>query len=377
MEAGERVRRLLRGLSKAILTYEHSSCAVTIEQGEESPRFSDRSDRKVHKSWTRLQGPVRFGGGFGLAGTARALTVPGMSQEPVEFYHRGRRERLEEQVPGEAWLRWLYSSSISGRVALHVLAKRALCSWWYGRKMDHPRSVHKVLPFIVEHDLDVDEFAKQAMAYKTFNEFFYRALKPSARPIDANPRSAVLPADGRHLVFPDVDAADGFYVKGERFDLGELIGGAHTARQFAGGAMLISRLAPVDYHRFHFPCAGTPGRASEIKGLLYSVNPIALRRNIRYLVQNKRMVTLLDSELFGTVAMIEVGATMVGAIRQTFIPATKVKKGEEKGLFKFGGSCVITLFQKGRIVFDDDLRRHSAGQVETYAKMGERLGVAP
>ncbi len=326
---------------------------------------------------TNAGGASGAGGGFGLAGTVRVLTVPGMSQEPVEFYHRGRRERLEEQVPGEAWLRWLYSSSISGRVALHVLAKRALCSWWYGRKMDHPRSVHKVLPFIVEHDLDVDEFTKQAMAYKTFNEFFYRALKPSARPIDADPRSAVLPADGRHLVFPDVDAADGFYVKGERFDLGELIGGAHTARQFAGGAMLISRLAPVDYHRFHFPCPGTPGRASEIKGLLYSVNPIALRRNVRYLVQNKRMVTLLDSELFGTVAMIEVGATMVGAIRQTYIPATKVKKGEEKGLFKFGGSCVITLFQKGRIVFDDDLRRQSAGHVETYAKMGERLGVAP
>ncbi len=300
-----------------------------------------------------------------------------MSQEPIEFFHRQRRELVEEQVPGEAWLRWLYSSSISGQVALHMLAKRALLTWWYGRRMDNRKSVHKVLPFIVEHDLNVDEFAKQAFAYKTFNEFFYRKLKDSARPIHADPATAILPADGRHLVFPNVDEADGFYVKGDRFDLDELLGGELVARQFAGGAMVISRLAPVDYHRFHFPCAGTPGRAQEIGGSLFSVNPIALRRNVRYLVQNKRMVTLLDSEKFGTVAMIEVGATMVGGIRQTYLAGTKVKKGEEKGLFKFGGSCVITVFQKGRIAVDADLREQSAQYIETYAKMGERLGSAP
>ncbi len=283
---------------------------------------------------------------------------------------------VEEKIPGEFWLRWLYSSSLSGRLALHALVKRAFFSWLYGRKMDKPRSVHRVLPFIVEHDLDVDEFAKQAMAYKTFNEFFARKLKASARPIDADPASAILPADGRHLVFPDVDAADGFYVKGDRFELGELIGGELVAKQFAGGAMLISRLAPVDYHRFHFPCAGTPGRASEIKGPLFSVNPVALRRSVRYLVQNKRMVTLHETERFGLVALIEVGATMVGGIHQSFIPGTKVKKGDEKGLFKFGGSCVITLFQRDRIVFDADLREQSLNHIETFAKMGERFGVA-
>jgi len=283
---------------------------------------------------------------------------------------------VEEKIPGEFWLRWLYSSSLSGRLALHGLVKRAFFSWLYGRKMDKPRSVHRVLPFIVEHDLDVDEFAKQAMAYKTFNEFFARKLKASARPIDADPASAILPADGRHLVFPDVDAADGFYVKGDRFELGELIGGELVAKQFAGGAMLISRLAPVDYHRFHFPCAGTPGRASEIKGPLFSVNPVALRRSVRYLVQNKRMVTLHETERFGLVALIEVGATMVGGIHQSFIPGTKVKKGDEKGLFKFGGSCVITLFQRDRIVFDADLREQSLNHIETFAKMGERFGVA-
>ncbi|MFA5058926.1 MAG: archaetidylserine decarboxylase, partial [Opitutaceae bacterium] len=226
-------------------------------------------------------------------------------------------------------------------------------------------------------------FAKSAFSFKTFNEFFHRALKPGVRPIAPGDDVAVLPADGRHLVFPDVDAADGFDVKGAKFTLAELLGAAHLppeqqglASRFAGGAMLISRLAPVDYHRFHFPVGGGAGEPRLIKGWLYSVHPIALRRNLRYLVENKRMVTLIESPAFGPVAMIEVGATNVGRIRQLFIPGRPVAKGEEKGLFAFGGSCVITLFGRGRIRFDADLIGQSAQHLETYAKMGDRLGVA-
>ena len=116
-------------------------------------------------------------------------------------------------------------------------------------------------------------------SYRTFNEFFYRALKPEARPITAGEAVAVFPADGRHLVFPNVDAVEGFYVKGAKFTLAELLGDGALAAEFAGGAMLISRLCPVDYHRFHFPVAGTPGDARLINGWLYSVSPVALRRN--------------------------------------------------------------------------------------------------
>jgi phosphatidylserine decarboxylase len=75
--------------------------------------------------------------------------------------------------------------------------------------------------------------------------------------------------------------------------------------------------------------------------------------------------------------MIEVGATNVGSIKQTHVPDRAVRKGEEKGLFKFGGSCVITLFQRGRIRFDADLVAQSAQCIETYARMGDRLGEAP
>jgi len=296
-----------------------------------------------------------------------------MPAEPIQFYDRHHQKIETEKIYGEPWLRFTYENPV-GRLFLGLFVRRAIFSRLYGWRMNRRASAQKVLPFIVRYNLDVDEFAKSALAYRTFNEFFFRALKPGTRPIAPGDNVAVLPADGRHLVFPNVDASNGFYVKGEKFSLAELLGDAEQAKSFAGGAMIISRLAPVDYHRFHFPCAGTPGRARLINGCLYSVNPVALRRNVRYLVQNKRYVTLLESPGFGPVAMIEVGATAVGSVTQTHVPGRAVAKGEEKGLFKFGGSCVITLFQAGRIAFDGDLVEQSAQQVETYAHMGDRLG---
>ena len=305
-----------------------------------------------------------------------------MPAEPIRFYHRARKTIETEQVFGEAWLRWTYETA-PGRATLHLLAKRWLVSAFFGWRMNWRYSAQKILPFIAQYDLDVDEFAKSPFAYRTFNEFFYRALKPGSRPIAAGDRVAVLPADGRHLAMPNVDAAAGFYVKGQRFNLAALLGEAELpeserrlTREYAGGSLLISRLCPVDYHRFHFPVAGTPGEARLINGWLYSVSPIALRRHLGYLWENKRMLTLVDSPDFGRVAMAEIGATMVGSIVQTHVAGRPVAKGEEKGLFKFGGSCVVTIFPPGRIRFDSDLIEQSAQQRETYARMGERLGEA-
>jgi phosphatidylserine decarboxylase len=132
----------------------------------------------------------------------------------------------------------------------------------------------------------------------------------------------------------------------------------------------------VDYHRFHFPVAGKPGEPRLINGWLYSVSPVALRQNLAYLWENKRMITLVDSPVFGQVAVCEIGATMVGSIFQSFLPGRPVAKGEEKGLFKFGGSCVVTIFQPGKIKLDADLVEQGATGLEVYARMGERLGVA-
>lgn len=299
-----------------------------------------------------------------------------MASAPIRFYHRYKKTIEVEQVFGERWLRFAYENPV-GRFFVWLLARRAFFSRWYGYKMNKRVSALRVIPFIAQYGIDVDEFAKSAFDYKTFNEFFYRALKPEARPIAPGENVAVFPADGRHLAFGDVLAAPGFYVKGATFTVAELLGDPATAAQFEGGSLLISRLCPVDYHRFHFPVSGAPADSSRIDGWLYSVSPVALRHNLRYLVANKREVTLIESPQFGTVAMIEVGATNVGSIRQTYVSGRTVQKGDEKGLFAFGGSCVITVFQRGKIRFDDDVVARSAEQIETYARMGDRLGVVP
>jgi len=298
-----------------------------------------------------------------------------MSAEPIRYFHRTKQVVETEQVYGESWLRWTYGTAL-GRFALWLLVKRAVVSRYYGWRMTWRASANKILPFIVDYNLDVDEFAKKAFAFKTFNEFFYRALKADARPIAADDHVAVLPADGRHLAFQTVDATEGFYAKGQQFDLKAFLGNERLAQEFAGGSLLISRLCPVDYHRFHFPVDGTPGEARLINGFLYSVSPIALRRNLAYLWENKRMVTLVESPQFGRVAMVEIGATMVGSIVQTYVPGRATAKGAEKGLFKFGGSCVVTIFRRGKIKLDADLVKHSAEGMEVYARMGERLGAA-
>ena len=224
-----------------------------------------------------------------------------MSAAPIRYYDRYARTLKTEQIYGEGWLRFAYGNPL-GRAAVWLLARRAWFSQWYGRKMTQRESALQIIPFITKYNLDVDEFLKSPFDYKTFNEFFYRALKPTARPIAPGDQIAVFPADGRHLAFQNVDTADGFYVKGMKFTLAELLGEAALpedqrvlAKKFAGGAMLISRLCPVDYHRFHFPVGGTPGEAILINGWLYSVSPVALRRNIHYLNENKRELTLIES----------------------------------------------------------------------------------
>lgn len=293
----------------------------------------------------------------------------------IEYFNRYSRRIEREQVYGAAWMRWTYASPF-GRLALELLVKRAIFSRWYGWRMNQPRSRAKVLPFIRTFGLDPSEFADAPESFRTFNEFFYRRLKPGARPIDGTPEAVVFPADGRHLGFPDASKVTGVFVKGQKFDLPALLGDSELAARFARGTILLSRLCPVDYHRFHFPAAGRPSKTTLLNGLLYSVNPIALRQNVSYLWQNRRTLTRLETDRFGPILYLEIGATNVGSIVQTFQPDTDVSKGDEKGYFRFGGSSTLLLFEPGRIRLDDDLVSQSSQQRELYARVGDRFGVA-
>jgi len=291
----------------------------------------------------------------------------------IVYFDRYQNKPRIEAVYGDKYLRWTYGT-LAGKVALAAFVKRAWFSRWYGWRMDRPSSRRKIAPFIEQYAIDSDEFTRRPDEFENFNEFFYRQLKSEARPIDPDPHSVVFPADGRHLCIPDLSRNDGLLVKGEMFDLERLLADATLAKQYANGSLLLSRLCPVDYHRYHFPAAGKPGPARLVNGPLYSVNPLALVQNIEILATNRRTISILETDLLGRVLLLEIGATCVGGICQTYQPGANVSKGDEKGYFRFGGSSTIVIFEPGKVQFADDLLANSAQQRELYARVGDRMG---
>jgi phosphatidylserine decarboxylase len=293
--------------------------------------------------------------------------------ESIQFQNRLTGELETEKVYGESFLRWAYGNPL-GPLALNTFIKRPFFSTWYGNRMSTPESRSRIAPFISEYGLNPDDFADSPDSYGSFNEFFYRKLKPEARPVDPDPNSIVFPADGRHLGFQNASEIGGVFVKGQKWDLAALLGDAGLAARYANGPLVLSRLCPVDYHRFHFPAAGIPSETAVLNGPLFSVSPIALRKNLAFLWENKRTLTKLETPNIGTVLCLEIGATCVGTIIQTFDPNAPVEKGAEKGYFAFGGSSTITIFEPGSVLLENDLRHHSSKQTELYSLVGSRMG---
>ncbi len=288
---------------------------------------------------------------------------------PIQYYERESGQLKTEKVAGEKWLVWLYYNPV-GEATLWALAKRKLVSAIYGTMMDRTSSAEKIHPFI--EDFDIDMSVAPEREFKSFNAFFTRKLKAGARPVDTSSAIVVSPADGKILAYADISNS-WFIIKGYRFDVSSFLDNPALAQKYHHGALLIIRLAPMDYHRFHFPVSGKISPNKQIDGDYYSVNPFALRKKAEIFCLNKREYTILSNPLFGDVVMAEVGATMVGSIEQTF-KGSSVNKGEEKGYFKFGGSTVVLLFEKSKIHIDEDLLINTAKGYETTVKMGERIG---
>ncbi|KAG6552239.1 hypothetical protein Mapa_006088 [Marchantia paleacea] len=250
-----------------------------------------------------------------------------------------------------------------------------------GERMSTPQSAQDILKFIefFQDRIKVDEFKYPIEHYKTFNDFFIRELKPGCRPIahEDNDAVAVCGADCRLMAFNTCDDATRFWIKGRKFSIKGLLGSDEIGKYFVGGTLVIFRLAPQDYHRFHMPISGVVGPIIHIPGHLYTVNPIAV--NSKYcnvFTDNKRAVSVIQSEEFGKMAFVAIGATMVGSITFTKNVGDKVKKGDEFGYFSFGGSTCILVFQKGAIELDEDLLANSERSLETLVTVGESLGVA-
>ena len=296
----------------------------------------------------------------------------------IQFFDRPTQTIQTEQVYGDWALNLLYGNSLTsktiGKTILRRVFRYPCISSLYGRLQDRKKSSKKVLPFIKKFGLDSSEFLIPPEQYKTFNEFFTRKLKPSARPINPDPKEIMLPADGRYLVIPDISKNPGFFVKGQHFNLDKFLNNYKLAKKYQNGSLVLARLCPTDYHRFHFPCSGRSSKPELINGYLYSVNPKALKENIGFLWENKRQITSIETEHFGTILMIEIGATNVGSIIDTYEYSTVVEKGQEKGYFSFGGSSIVLLFESDTIVFSKDLLSMSQQHIEVRGLMGQELG---
>jgi phosphatidylserine decarboxylase len=238
-----------------------------------------------------------------------------------------------------------------------------------GVKYDDPVSKNEIQKFINFHQLDMSEVLYPVDSFKNFNEFFYRELKPDARPCSApeNNKIIVSPADCRSVVFNTMDQATKIWVKGRDYSMERLLGNAYPddAKRYVNGALGIFRLAPQDYHRFHIPVDGVMGTPKTIEGEYYTVNPMAIRSALDVYGENVRVVIPIDSVSHGRVMVICVGAMMVGSTVITRKAGENVHRAEELGYFKFGGSTILLLFEPGAMRFDDDLVDNSNGALET------------
>jgi len=246
-----------------------------------------------------------------------------------------------------------------------------------GRRFDDPSSARNIPDFVRYHRINLDEVAEDIASFRTFNEFFYRRLKPDARLVESDdPRVALSPADCRVNAFPSVTEATRLWIKGANFSISALLRDEHLGQYYEGGSLLLCRLAPQDYHRFHAPVDGRLTLFYHIPGSYFTVNPMAVRQRIDVYTENARTVCLLETAHFGKVALVAIGAMMVGSIVLTCRAHgdQPLSRMQEMGYFAFGGSTIVVLFPKGAIRFDEDLVRNSQEQLETLIQVGNSVG---
>ena len=264
-------------------------------------------------------------------------------------------------------LHFLYST-VPGRALLRLLTARWV-SRAAGAFMDSPLSRPLIRPFVRRNQIDLSSYG--GAPYRTFNAFFTRPVHDGLRPFDSAPEAVCAPCDGLASAYR---ITDGLVIpaKQSRYGLQDLLGDAALAQRFDGGTCLVIRLCVNHYHRYAYPDGGTKEENVFLAGRLHTVRPIALR-TVPVFLENCREYTVLHTAHLGDVVQMEVGAMLVGKIANAHGEGHTFRRGEEKGMFLYGGSTVILLLGKGneidRAIFDAT----AAGE-ETPVVMGQRIG---
>ena len=289
----------------------------------------------------------------------------------ISIWDRKNGRINEEKVFGGALIELGYGNPI-GRRVISISALQKVVSKLVGTYYSSKLSVRDIAPFIEQYGIRIQDFVVPAEGFASFNDFFIRLFKPALRSYPQNARDLGAPAEGRLTVFEIRDFAATLTIKGQQAKLHELVGtDVHIPKD---GHVWVFRLCPLDYHRFHFPDAGTVRKQIQISGLLHSVNPEAQKAFPDLFFKNERQVCVLQSAHFGELLLIEVGALCVGLIQQSPLATPQVQRGQEKGAFLFGASTVILVTHKDQVTPDADLIQRSLAGMESLVCLGEKIG---
>lgn len=269
----------------------------------------------------------------------------------------------------DRFLEKMYGSAI-GRAILKPLVNPIL-SQAGGRILDSRISALAVPAFIRHAEIDMKDYERRK--FRSYNDFFTRQLREGARKINMVPEHFISPCDSRVSVYP-IDGKCHVKIKHTSYTVSELLKNPVLAKRYEGGYIWVFRLCVDDYHRYIYIDDGFESRRVHIPGVLHTVNPVA---NDVYPIykENTREYALLKTMNFGTVLMMEVGALMVGRIENVPLRG-RVKRGKEKGNFAFGGSTIVLMTQKNRVMPDPDIFRNSEYGIETRVHLGEKIGVS-
>lgn len=283
----------------------------------------------------------------------------------IKVFDRKNDCIYEEKVFGKKALDFLYKNWFGNIILKFVIL--SLPSKIYGYYNKSRLSKKKIEPFVKKYDIDLEEYDKNE--YSSFNDFFIRKRKKESINLDKD--ALISPADSKLLVY-NIDEKLNFTIKKNNYSISELLKDEKVVDEYKNGQCLIFRLSVDDYHRYVFIDNGSLLKSKTIKGKLHTVGPIATDKH-RVYSENYRVVNYLDTENFGEIAQIEVGALLVKKIINYDIK--DFKKGNEKGYFELGGSTIIILLKENLVKIDKDILEYSKKGIETKLRLGEKIGL--
>ncbi|KAK6345663.1 hypothetical protein TWF718_007572 [Orbilia javanica] len=249
-----------------------------------------------------------------------------------------------------------------------------------GKQRQSLRSGSKIMLFVDFYNINMKEFTpSDTKAYGTFEDFFSREHAHGSRPIcQENDQSyAVVPSDCRVVVYPSVYVGQKLWINGQHFSMTNIFGDPFIAESFADGPVASFRLSPQDCHRYHSPVTGTVRWYKQYSGEYFNIDPWNLRSHIDAVSSNARCAICFETDRYGEVMFVAIGGSGVGTVNfreDVRISGSKIRKGQEIGRFGLGGSTILVFFQKGRILFDQDLLSYSNERIMIDVETGMSLG---